>query len=337
MKLTKNDIIKGTQRAQENTFGNRYTSADYSFKVENNVLRVWANGVTVYIDSIDEVVLYVIKIISFVPTWLITQFYSAVSSGAALNIDDKINNWIAVGLVWKEPDVTGLYVRPTRGLFKLFNNGIDDTGWQYTELPFNMLRHTIAESKVLFDILSGVSNIVKDNFTLPRPSFLGLPPNNAGTIVWTEKEFKAPNMFTQRYIDELESAERAIEEGVKNGAKITKELENPRYFVIAKHVDNTGTLRKDWDYHLPDLVIPVVRNSGVAQSIAIEVELTNKKIVAYRETVKRYKDNIKYSKVYWLCRDPDIAKSLREAYDLEGGCGKCEWVIEELNIPSPIF
>lgn len=123
---------------------------------------------------------------------------------------------------------------------------------------------------------------------------------------------------------------------MKNGETITPELLNFNQFVLVKKIDNTGTVKKDFSFHIPDMILPMTRLKGVPRSIAIEVELTNKRY-AYEETMTRYKDNNKFGTVYWLCNSPNISASLRNAHDLVGGTGACKTVLMEFVIPAPEF
>lgn len=333
MRLTKSQISSGIKHAQQSTWGNRYNPVTPSIKKENGVLILSTMDDRIIINNFDEIVLTIIAKFLFMPVWLIKQCYNFDGFQDFEDTDKKINDWISIGLIWKEDSVTGQYVRPTYSLFSLY--GIPP--YTYTNIPFNTLTHTISEEKVMFDIMSGRSEIIKkENIKIPKFSELGLPNYTLGTNVIAEEDFRFPSLYTDKGIQELIDIENKINNGIKNGETITPELEDFKYFVIANKVDSTGNNRKDWNFHLPDLCIPIPRDKGKSKSIAIEVELTNKRN-DYVESLKRYKNNNKYESVYWLCNSNAIAQSLKNAFKEIGGCGSCKVVLQEFVIPSPEF
>jgi len=334
MRIQEDQILSGVRHAQLSTWGNKYNPVTPSIKKENDVIIFSTADVQVSVDSFDEIILTIIIKFLFMPIWLIKQCYE---NGHVIlgqqSIDDKINDWIKIGIVWKESSVTGQYVRPTYALFSLF--GI--TPYPYTNIPFNTLTHTISEEKVMFDIMYGSSPIIeKEKIKIPRVSELGFPLNKEGTNVISEEDFRNPILYTAQGLKELERVENEINLGIKTKAKITPELDNFKYFVIAKKKNNTGDAKKDYIFHVPDLAIPLPRIDGKAKSVAIEVELTDKK-VDYQESLNRYKDNNKFGVVYWLCNSNAIAQSLKTAYKEIGGTGSCRVVLQEFIIPSPDF
>lgn len=333
--LTNEFIISGTLNAQENTWGNRFNNVIPNIKKEGNTIILSTGNASVSIDPFDEIVLTIILKFLFSPIWLIKQFYQTWMIAGIENPEDKINDWVKVGLIWKEAAVTGQYVRPTNTLFKLFG----ETPEPFCDIPFNTLTHTISEQKVVFDIMSGngiAAEIFKREKVLPRISELGFDESDNGTNVLTEPDFRNPKLFKNEGIMELSETENKINEGMKNGDAVTPELINFNQFMLVKKVNNTGTVRKDYIFHIPDLIIPVIRENGKPKSIAIEVELSNKRY-NYEETMRRYKNNNKYGSVYWLCRNQQIAESLRNAYDAVGGTGTCRTALMEFVVPYPEF
>lgn len=332
MKLNKNLIEEGVKRAQLSTWGNKYNPVVPSIKKEGENIYLSTNDTTVILNSFDEITLTILVKFLFVPIWLVKQFYSS-GSITFYNIDEKINSLVKVGLIWIEDSVTGRYLRPTYALFNLF--GLNP--YNYTNIPFNTLTHTISEEKAMFDIMSGLSPIIeKEQIKLPRVSELGFSPNKKGTNVIAEEDFRNPTLFTEQGINDLNKVENAINKGILNKQKITPELQDFKYFTIVKKVANTGRFKKDYSFHIPDLVIPIPRDNGKSKSIAVEVELTDKR-VDYKESLLRYKDNNKFGVVYWLCNSSAIATSLKNAYKEIGGCGSCKVVLQEFVIPSPEF
>lgn len=332
--LSADFILSGTLNAQENTWKGRYNSTVPSIKLVGQQLELSANNANVVIDSFDEIVLTIVLKFLFSPVWLVKQFYQTWKIAEMETPESRLNRWVDIGLVWKENSVTGQYIRPTYLLFKLF--GQDPR--PFFNIPFNSLTHTVSEQKVMFEIMSGnssVNNICRDKL-LPRISELGFDDDPFGTNVLTEPDFRNPKLFKESGIAELSETENQINIGMKNGATVTPELVNFNQFTLVKKVNNTGTVKKDYQFHVPDLIVPTVRVNGVPQSIAVEVELSNKRW-GYEETMRRYRDNNKFGTVCWLCNTPAIAEALRNAYDAVGGTGSCKTVLMEFVIPSPEF
>lgn len=325
-------ILSGTLNAQENTWKSRYNATIPSIQMIDGKINLTAGSKCVTIDSFDEIPLTIILKFLFAPVWLIKQFYQTWMIAGIDDPEAKINDWVEIGLVWKEAAVTGQYVRPTYLLFKLFGESPE----RFYNIPFNTLTHTISEQKVMFELMSGSSPILKNQITLPRISELGFEGIDTGTNVLTEPDFRNPQLFKEAGIIELSQTENSINEGMRNGATVTPELINFNQFTLVKKVNNTGTIKKDYLFHIPDLVIPVIRDNGKPQSIAVEIELSNKRY-GYEETMRRYRDNNKYGSVYWLCNAPNIAESLRNAYEAVGGTGTCKTFLMEFTIPSPEF
>lgn len=65
-------------------------------------------------------------------------------------------------------------------------------------------------------------------------------------------------------------------------------------------------------YHVPDLVIKRPRNAdGSPNSIAVEIEISNKPADSYEKTLYAYKsDNRLYKKVIWVCKNAGPARKL---------------------------
>lgn len=332
-------ISSGIKTAQNNTWGNKYRNIIPNIQKEGAVIKLSYGNILVEINSFDEIILTIIMKFLFMPIWLIKQCYNGFNIIQDDSIDNKINSWIDIGLVWKESAVTGNYIRPTYSLFTLFG----ESPYTYTNIPFNTLTHTICEEKVMFDVMSGESNInsnEKDSL-LPRVSELGFKEDivfndfSLGTNIIAEEDFRNPKLYTEEGIKELNDTEYQINKGIKEKATITPELTDFRQFVLIKKIDNTGFVKKDYKFHVPDLIIPCLRKEGRPKSIAIEVELSNKRARNYEETMLRYKDNNKYGTVYWLCNTPAIMESLRSAYTSVGGTGTCKTKLIEFIIPTP--
>lgn len=332
MEITNEFISSGIRNAKNNTWGNRYHLSTPSIKKKDSYILLADGEYNTRINSFDEIILTIILKFLFCPVWLIKKFYSYDNIAGFDDPEQKIEEWINLGLIWKEASVTGCYVRPTYSLFTLF--GQDPL--EYKPIPFNMLTHTICEEDVMFDVMSGRSQIFKENksILLPRISELGFDEDNTGTNIIIESDFRNPLLFKPEGIKELNDVENRINDGIKNKAQVTPELTDFRYFTSVKKINSTGIVRKDYAFHIPDLIIPALRKQGKPMSIAIEVELSNKRAIKYEETMNRYKDNNKYGTVYWLCNTPNIANALRDAYKETGGTGATKMKLIEYIIPE---
>lgn len=336
--ISKEFIIAGTLNAQENTWKNRFNSVLPDFHKEGEKIIMTRGNNSAEIDPFDEIILTVLLKFLFIPVWLVKQFYNKWMITGLENPQNKIDDWIKLGLVWEFGSPTGLYLRPTWALFKLFGQSPE----KFYGIPYNTLAHTVSEEQVFFDILTGYSTIVNNekkigNLLLPRISELGFKDDNRGTNVITEPDFRNPYLYQDKGIKELNDTEHRINEAMKNGEKFTPELENFNQFTLVKKINNTGNIKKDFKFHLPDLIIPNLRDDkGNPTSIAVEVELSNKR-GGYLETMERYKNNNKFGSVYWLVDSNAIAKSLRDAYKQTKGTGTCKTYIMEFVVPCPDF
>lgn len=332
MKLNKEVISSGARRAILTTWGNKYNFVVPSIKKDGDLLYLSTSDLSVCINSFDEILLTIIIKFLFMPIWLIKDCY-CFAGNLYEDIEQKIQDWINIGIIWKEDSVTGQYVRPTYALFQLF--GLNP--YPYVNIPFNTLTHTISEEKVVFDIMSGNSDIIKrEKINIPRISELGFSPSNYGTNVISEVDFKNPKLYTEEGLKELELIENKINQGIANKEIITPELEDFRFFVLVKNTNNEKLNKKKYNFHIPDLVIPLPRENGKPKSIAIEIELTDKRY-NYEETLLRYKDNNKFGVVYWLVASTNIANSIKLAYNKIGGTGSCRTVLSEFIIPYPKY
>ena len=338
MKELSDDFIQsGTLNSSNNTWGGRYNAAIPYFNKKGSFLEVQANGVTTSITSYDEITLFLLVKYLFIPAWLVEQWYETgtfdIIGIKAKNGRDKIKDWVKLNLCWLESTPTGIYLRPTKALFQMFNYEMD----KYTNIPTNTLTHTVSEISVSHDIMSGQHPILKRFKVLPRQSFLGLPPQEIGTNIICEADFRNPAMWSEQGMQKVIEIEKKIDEGILEGKTVTPELTDFRYFSVIKKVDDTGIPKKDYVSHVPDIVIPMIRECGQPRSIAIEVELTSKGIRGYEESIKRFKDNNKFGFVIYLCGGPGVAESLKKAYRNIGGSGMTKFIIMEYVIPQPQY
>lgn len=329
--LTPDFILNGTKNAQKNTWGGRYNKITPAIRMFGSNMVLSTSIDRVEINAFDEIILTIIMKFLFAPIWLIKQWYDG-SLGMVGNesyVDEMIENWINIGIVWKESDVTGQYLRPTYALFQLF----DVPPYKYCNIPFNTLRHTISEEQMMFEVMSGTSQICKREKTTKRISELGFTGELQGTNIISEEDFRNPFQTYQQIMD----VENKIEKEIKAEAKITEELRDFRNFSIVKKVGNTGEIKDDFKFHVPDLIIPVPRDKGKPMSIAIEVELSNKRAINYVETMNRYRDNNRFAVVYWFCSSMTTATAIRDAYIESGGTGTCRTELMEWVLPSPKY
>lgn len=324
-------ISAGTIAAKRNTWGS-YNRTAPTVERCPGFLRYSTSLVTVEVWPFDEIILYVLLKFLWMPVWLVELFYGYQYQYAGLEgvVQDKLRQWEQLGIIWVEQHTTGDYIRPTYALFQMFSQ--DPV--QYNTIPANLLTHTVCEETICFEVMSGVSPILKKEKTMPRVSELGFDGNLQGTNILPEVDFRYP--VRQDEYAKIMEVEHQLDEAVRTGGpNLTEELMDFRWFTIAKKVDNTGNVRQDFRFHIPDLIIPNIREGGKPRSIAIEVELSNKRAVNYEETMLRYRDNTRFSSVYWFC-DGIIASQLQKAYDATGGTGSTRMEIIEFQPPVRI-
>lgn len=338
MKELDDDFIKsGLLNSEDNTYSGRYSSAIPHFEKNGAVIRVQGNGSETLINTYDEITLYLLAKYLFLPLWLVEQWYEGNEDEiVGTEVQDgkgKVKNWVKLNLCWLESTPTGIYMRPTKALFTLFNMEME----KYSNIPTNTLTHTICEIGVAHDIMSGDHPLLKKFNHLPRQSMLGLPPQSTAANIVCESDFRNPGMWTKDGIEEVIRVENSINMDMEAGKIVTEEFRQFKYFSVIKKVDDTGIPNRDYISHIPDIVIPIVRDNGKPQSIAIETELTSKGVKGYEESIKRYKDNNKFGYVIYMCGGPGVAESLKKAYRKVGGSGETKFIIMEYKVPAPKF
>lgn len=317
--------IKISSKSLENTWYN-YNSVD-PIVTKGDSISVKTEDYEVYLSNFEEVVLYIIANFLFSPTWLIKNWIEKYKISANSS-EDLIKLWINTGLVWMEPSVTGIYLRPTNFLFELFKQPII----KYRSIPYNQLSHTICEQQIMLEIMLGdkENNINKafSNIYMPRYSPLGLK-SASGTNIITESQFNGLLYYKTKSEEEISDIERVLEEQINDNKEITDEFKNFSKFVIVKK----DTKKNEYVFHVPDLIVPLKRNKGRAQSIAIEVELSDKKVNRYIQTLEMYKNNNRYGYVVWFSGSDQITSNLTEAFNTINSLGNVKMAIYPFKTP----
>ena len=324
MKISVSDI-KFSSKVLDNTWQN-YNPVNPSIIKKDTVI-IKTEEQEVFISNFEEVVLYIIANFLFAPVWLVENWIKKYKM--SLNTPkNTITSWVNTGLVWIEPSVTGLYLRPTNSLFKLFNMPII----KYRSIPYNQLSHTICEEQVTLEIMLGDKdnniNKVFSKIYLPRYSPLDLK-NTSGTNIINEFQFNGLLYYKTKSNKEISDIERSLEEQINDKKAITDEFTNFSKFVIVKK----DTEKNNYLFHVPDLIIPIKRKDGRAQSIAIEVELSDKKIRRYTKTLEMYKNNNRYGYVVWLSQNDKITSNLTSAFKKINGLGDVKMAIYPFKTP----
>ena len=327
-------IASSGKKAELNTW-HYYRPTKPAIKKEEHFINLKTSELEIQLNQLDEIILSIVLDFLFCPTWLVCRWLKKYSKYRTESEKDTIMSWIDIGLVWHESSVTGNYLRPTKLLFNLFNKNMP----KYTDIPFNQLTHTISEQQVMFEILSGDSdNIVNKIFSkmyIKRHSPLGLTGGIKGTNIINESQFSNVISYQSKSVKEINSIEYNINKEIENKETITTEFRDFSKFIIIKKRGNTGVVKKDYSFHVPDLIIPLPRLQGSPQSIAIEVELSDKKLTRYIETLKMYKDNNRFGYVVWLSSNEKISGNLLKAFKNLSGLNKTKMLIQPFTIPSP--
>lgn len=273
--------------------------------------------------KLEEVILYIIADFKFAPVWLVQQWFDIYHRN---DYFQSILDWIEVGLVWTETTSMGVYVRPTKFLLDLFQIENDN----YIAVPFGLLNHTVSEEQMIFDLHMGnkkseMWQIIKEKELLPVYHPLGITCNGeVGTLALRETHFRLNRYDTK----ELVSRDREIMSEIESGAKFTTEFSDFTAFPIV------SVYGKKVIVQTPDVIIPLPRKDGKAQSFAIEIELSPKTKQKYEQIMQNYKDNIKFGTLLYFCGTARIAKMVRDAFDVVGGLGSCELYLLPYTPPA---
>lgn len=278
---------------------------------------------SVSLRKLEEVILYIIADFKFAPLWLIQQWYEDYNKSGY----DIVSSWIKVGIVWADNTVMGVCVRPTKFLLDIM--GIENQN--YEAIPFGLLNHTCAEEQMCFDIMMGnekseLWQAVKNDNLLNCYHPLGIKvPNDKGTIIIREAAFSI-NRFN---FDELARKQDIIKKEILQKKPFTAEFTDFSLFPIITYTDKGKPITQK-----PDVIIPIPRVNGMAQSCSIELELSAKTPDKYEQIMKNYKNNLTFGKLYYLCGSRRIANLVTDAYKVVGGLGSCRLFIIPYESPA---
>lgn len=330
------------QEAAKNTFYRRPKKAPH-IGIENGVLIFKTIDDIAYIRRIDEVVLQVLCEFTFIPIWLIQQWYQAFT----LDGYRAVISWIKVGLAWCEPTALGVYIRPTRFLLdQIFVESTDlktneekekekkdlEFRKKFRGLPFNLMNHTCAEMQIMFDLMMGNEYselwqlIKKEQYLPPYHPLKVAEENESGTLVLPETLFRE-NRFKP---EEIIAGQEMVRQDILAKKAFSAEFNDFSLFPIVNGFDKANKLNTQ----RPDLIVPIPRIDGVAQSYAIELELTPKTDERYEKIMRNYKDNDKFGKLFYLCASGIIATRVRNAYQKVKGLGTCRLFIIPYDPPA---
>ena len=309
-------------------------------KESSDCLVVYTAEDRVEIKRFEEVILYIISDFKFLPYWLVQRWYGEIFNNISIAFS-AVSTWLKVGLVWVETTPTGVYLRPTRFLLDIYNEDVEKKN--YESIPFNSLSHTIAEAQLVFDVMIG--NPKSEFWELLKQEDVLLPPyhpiltdlntgeiNGQGTIILREAIFRKGNKYKND--DQLIAQEDLIRDQIRNGMRFTEEFSDFSLFPIVTVNQNNSENKKELYTQNPDLVVPVPRKEGIAQSYAIELELTAKTDDKYDVIMQSYKNNIKFGKVFYLCQNQRIVRMVKEAFNRIGGLGTCKLYAIPYTPPS---
>lgn len=281
------------------------------------------NG-SIHITKLEEVILYILSEFKFIPTWLVDMWCNDYKK----NSKTIITNVVGSGIVWIEPSVMGLFLRPTKFLLEMMH--IEDQ--RYKNIPFGLLNHTCAEEQIMFDVMMGNTKselwvTLSQNKLLPCYRPLELKDGyKSGAVILHEALFTTSRWKDKELLDRYDKLIREIKASADK--PFTSEFNDFTLFTIVYpgERDNVETQR-------PDMIVPIPRLNGQPKSCAIELELSAKTPARYNKIMLSYKNNLLFGSLYYLCGNNYIAKLVLDAYNNIGGLGSCKLYI--INYVSP--
>lgn len=273
--------------------------------------------------KLDEVILYIISDFKFAPVWLIQQWYEDYNTDGY----KMVESWVKTGIVWADTSPMGVFIRPTKFLLDL----MEIENQNYIDIPFGLLNHTCAEEQMVFDIMMGnekseLWQMISKEDKLPCYHPLKIQvANDSGTTIIREGSFNI-NRFKPKEL--LEKRDILIKE-INEKQKFTSEFNDFSLFPIVAFTDDNKIITQK-----PDVVIPIPRIDGKAQSYSIELELSAKTPAKYEQIMKNYKNNIVFGKLFYLCGNKRIASLVSDAYKAVKGLGSCRLFIIPYTAPA---
>lgn len=331
------------QEAVKNTYY-RYPKVTPHIRLFDDYLEVKTIDDTAIINTIDEIVLYIIARFRWAPAWLIQQWYEVYK----LDGYSRIEQFIRVGLVWAQTGSTGVFIRPTYFLFEMTdiydNVKVDPkTGKtikyrpNYVDIPFNLLNHTCAEMQIVFDVMAGNRQseiwviLDQQDVTKQLPMYHPLqlrPSCSDGRSIYIEDEYKCT-----LNPDALLSAQDTLNTSINNRDKFTAEFQDSSLFTLV--IDDSENSKYGLYTQRPDLVIPALRNlDGTPNSVAIELELSPKTGNRYDKIMNSYQNNKIYGTLIYLCGNNYIVEQVKKANRACEGLGTCSLRVIPWTAPA---
>lgn len=224
---------------------------------------------------------------------------------------DILQSWIDLGLIYEETGINGSFIRPMKTVFLMARLPIP----KFTDIPYNLLHHTVGCAAAYFKILRGELETL-EGIEIPRWSNVLNAQVNQGVNAFPEAKIRAFAPSVDKYLN----AEKEIRDSINNRDVVTPEFRDMWKFLIfsTKVAEENEELDlsklSSYDIHIPDILIPIPRDYGEdmkvlkdsASSIAVEVELTNKGRDRYSHTLEKYKNQNRFGSVLWLASPKNI-------------------------------
>lgn len=301
-------LFKNSKISLINTRQKRYNNVRYKAEVKCDRYILTSEQGKLEMDIFDEVVLSIIGKYKFCPLWLAKQWYET-NTTTAIGVDNesKIRKFIDFGLLYAFPSTVATFLMPTERLASI----LDIKLGEFTNPPYNTLTHTISEEQVMFECLTGKAKYLEGINCIPYISIWGI--GAIGCCCIPEIDYSIRNSYFNNHIEEFNDQE----------ANLAKEMLSGNIVTTADFKELKMTIHKKQSQHkyglkIPDLAVLATRklvgNIAMPQSIALEVELTNKGIEKYIDIFEIYWNNLKYGRVVYLVNDKKTRDCLVKAY-----------------------
>ena len=253
---------------------------------------------SVSIGEPEEIIFSIMLDYTFMPVWLISQI---LSKNLIEDTREIIMSWINIGIVWSENSIAGEFLRPTYLLYELFGVPLK----KFVVIPFNLLTKYINEQNIIYEVMTGKNHLINNRFPdlPPRFSPMGLP--SSGTNILFNNQIKNVLHKDPNINDIYEDFKASTR---KN---ISMEFYDYRLFSLFKE---DKSKKEGYLFHTPNLIIPQPRYNSSPKSIAIEVELANKRVEYYENIFIKYSNNMVYGSIVFFCTSFTIINNIRNAY-----------------------